>query len=297
MRFDGSGARSSLPHDQLNGLFTWRTFCPEVGIGMSVPRPPIRLVDTQGVHRLVGVADPAVDKTEEVEAYARTRIDELSQLSAYVFMHNSPSCGSQGVKVYHNNTSQPTRDGRGIFARAVKQALPNLPTEDAGRLFEPVLRENFVTRAFAYAHWQSLLPDLNAGGLLEFHSRYKYLLMAHSIEAYEMADVLLSDLSGTIETVAQRYIGVLLRGLEQVATRKTHANVLVHMQGHLKNTLDGRSREDLTNAIRAYRLGEQSLLEPLALLKQHLRRSPEEYLLNQIYFRPHPSSAGVHDAP
>ncbi len=293
VRYDGSGARSSMPHEALSGLFTYRTFCPEVGIGMSVPREPIRLVGTADDYRVVGVKTPAIDKTDELVAYGEAQVAKMTDLAGYIFMHNSPSCGLMRVKVYPGPDAPASRQGMGIYARTVTRALPNLPVEDAGRLFDVVLRENFVTRAFTYAHWQRLQPELDAARLIAFHSRYKYLLMAHSMPAYQSAGRLLSDLRGDLQTKADDYIGLLMSGLKQVATRKGHANVLSHLQGYLKKHLDSASRQELDQLISAYRIGEQPLLAPLALLKHHFRQFPDEYVLNQSYFEPHPNQAAL----
>ncbi len=293
VRYDGSGARSSFPHAALDGLFEYHSFCPEVGIGMSVPREPIRLVGTADTYRVVGVKDPSIDKTDELKDYAQAQLPKLAGLSGYIFMHNSPSCGLMRVKVYPGPDAPARRDGRGVYAAAIVAAMPNLPAEDAGRLFDVVLRENFVTRTFAYAHWQLVAPDITAAKLVAFHSRYKYLLMAHSVPAYQEAGRLLSDLKGDVPGKAEAYIRTLMEGLSRPASRKGHANVLSHLQGYLKQHLDSASRQELDMLINAYRVGEQPLLAPLAILKHHFRRFPDEYVLNQSYLEPHPSSAAL----
>ncbi len=294
VRYDGSGARSSFPHAALAGLFAYESFCPEVGIGMSVPRDPIRLVGTLDDVRLVGVKDPTLDVTEDLIAYANAQVENFGHLAGYIFMHNSPSCGLLRVKVYPNKKSAPAkREGRGLYAREVTRQLPNLPVEDGGRLFDAILRENFVTRTFAYAHWLRVKEDLSPGRLVAFHSRYKYLLMAHSQVAYRETGQLLSDLKQDFEEKAERYIGLLMAGLTQTASRKGHANVLSHLQGYLKKRIDSPSRQELDSLIDAYRRGEIPLLAPLTLLKHHFRRYPDEYVLQQSYLEPHPSQAAL----
>ncbi len=293
VRYDGSGARSSLPHAALQGLFTYHGYCPEVGIGLSVPREPIRLLGDKDAYRVVGVRDPGFDVTADLQAYARTQLPALAALAGYIFMHNSPSCGLNRVKVYPHAQAPAVREGTGMYAKTVTEALPELPVEDAGRLFDAVLRENFVTQVYAYAHWQRVWPQIDAKRLLAFHSRYKYLLMAHDLGAYHRAGRLLSHLKGQFEATANEYIRVLMQGLRQVATRKGHANVLSHLQGYLKKHLDSASRVELALLIDAYRRGEQPLLAPLALLKHHFRRFPDEYVLNQTYFEPHPAPAAL----
>ncbi len=303
VRYDGTGARSSFPHAVLEGLYHYQGICPEVGIGMPVPRPPIRLVARESAAgarqiRAVGVADSQLDYTEALADFARDTAPGLDGLAGYVLMKSSPSCGLERVKVYSEqadgSVGMPKRVGRGIFAEGLAAALPNLPLEESGRLNDEVLRENFVTRTFAYAHWQKLLAvGLSAGALVEFHSRYKYLLMAHSVPAYQEAGRLLSNLKSDLEGIARKYISVLMRGLARPASRGGHANVLAHLQGYLKRVLDAPSRQELATLIAAYQRGEQPLLAPLAVLKHHLNRNPDAYVLYQTYLDPHPPGAAL----
>ena len=294
VRYDGTGAKSSMPHERLAGLFAYTAICPEVGIGMPVPRAPIRLVDRgeRGV-RVEGVTDTGVDKTDELRDFARSQVPGLAGVAGYVFMHNSPSCGLFRVKLYPQGDGMPRRRGRGAYADELTQRLPALPVEEAGRLFDDVLRENFVTRAFAYAHWLAIREVLTPALLIAFHSAYKYLLMAHSIAAYREAGVLLSNLKRDFTSVPQRYIQLLMAGLTVPATPGGHANVLAHLQGYLKQRLDSSSRQELSELIDAYRRGEQPLLAPIALLKHHFKRFPDEYVLKQSYLDPHPSPAAL----
>lgn len=297
VRYDGSAARSSFPHAALEGLYKFRGICPEVGIGMPVPRPPIRLVARESV-RAVGVNDSALDYTEALVEFASSTVPDLDDLVGYVLMKNSPSCGLFRVKVYPESGGEvsgaPARTGVGIYARALGELMPALPLEETGRLNDEVLRENFVSRTFAYAHWQALVrAGLSAAGLIEFHSRYKYLLMAHSIPEYQAAGRLLANLKSDLDLIAGRYILVLMKGLSRPASRGGHANVLAHLQGYLKRVLDSASRQELAALIAAYRRGEQPLLAPLALLKHHLGRHPDAYLLYQTYLDPHPAASAL----
>ena len=115
----------------------------------------------------------------------------------YIFMQNSPSCGLHDVDVYSDTNSAPNRSGRGVFAAEIVNAIPDLPVEESGRLDDASVRESFVTRVFALAHWRALVADgLTPARLIAFGSAYKYLLMAHSIDHYKQAGRLLADLSG-----------------------------------------------------------------------------------------------------
>jgi uncharacterized protein YbgA (DUF1722 family)/uncharacterized protein YbbK (DUF523 family) len=298
VRYDGSGARSSYPHAVLSGLFDYRGICPEVAIGMGTPREPVRLEGDVAAPRVIGVRDPSLDVTEALRAYGRDRAAALDDVVGYVFMKGSPSCGLFRVKVYRVDGDRvagpPTKQGRGAYAAAVLEGRPDLPAEENGRLHDPVLRENFVTRVFAYAHWRALeRAGLTAGRLVEFHSRYKYLLMAHSVPHYERAGRLLADLKSDLPGKARAYVTLLMEGLSNPAGRRGHANVLSHLQGYFKRRLDGAARQELDGLIHAYRRGELPLLAPITLIKHHLREHPDDYVADQVYLDPHPGYSAL----
>ena len=298
VRYDGSGARSSFPHAALEGLFEYRGICPEVGIGLGTPREPIRLVGEVNRPRVVGVRHPEMDVTDALREYGRGRAAELDDVAGYVFMKGSPSCGLFRVKVYPVQAGEvagaPALKGRGAYAAAVGEARPDLPVEENGRLHDPVLRENFVMRTFAYAHWKALeRAGMNRGRLIEFHSRYKYLLMAHSVPHYEEAGRILANLKGDLSEKARAYVSLLMRGLSSPASRRGHANVLSHLQGYFKRRLDSATRQELDALIHSYRRGEMPLLAPITLIRHHLRLHPDDYVEHQVYLDPHPGYSGL----
>lgn len=297
VRFDGGHKRSALPHDALDGLFEWRGICPEVAIGMGIPRDPIRLVGEVAQPRARGTKDDRIDVTDALARYGDETAGTLDEVVGFVFMKNSPSCGLYRVKVFKPGGGPPVAKGRGIFAAAITRALPSLPVEESGRLEDAVLRECFVTRVFAYAHWQRVrAAGLTKAKLIAFHSAYKYLLMAHSVTAYRAAGRLLSDVSGDVDAIGEQYLVILMQGLSKPARAGGHANVLQHLAGYVKSELDSETRRELAALIDAYRRDEVPLLAPLSLLKHHLRRFPDRYALDQIYLNPHPAAAGLRRA-
>ena len=310
VRYDGSDARASFPHAELEGLFSCVPICPEVGIGMGVPRPPIQLVrdpDRRAGNpekpRALGVQDPGVDVTAELEAYARARSGQLREVYGYVFMERSPSCGLYSVPVHGADGGGPVHAaGRGAFAREVCRLHPRLPVEENGRLFEAANRESFLARVFAFAHWRRLCETaLTPARLMEFHNRYKYLLMAHSVRHYRKAGRLLGDAGGdgwraepdappgdkatAMSGWSECYLDCLMEGLSRPATRGGHANVLSHLQGYLSRVLAGSARRELAGTIDAYRRGDVPQAEPLNLLLRRLGECENPYLHNQAYLR------------
>ena len=286
VRYDGSDAAAELPVAGLAAVFEYEPICPEVGIGLGVPRPPIRLVGEGDSLRAVGVDDPSLDVTGALSAFGRAQAARLDSVCGYIFMTRSPSCGLASVKVRSDVQGTPYRtDGRGLYAASLLEARSGLPAEESERLFDPEVRGGFINRVLTYAHWRQLEADgLTAGRLIEFHSRYKYLLMAHSVRHYREAGHLLSDLRGSVAAIGEGYLGCLMDGLARPASRAGHANVLSHMQGHLKRRLSSAEAADLRCAIDRCRTGAASVAEACERLRYALDRHPNAYLCNQAYF-------------
>ena len=294
VRYDGTAKRNSWLVDQFGKHVDYRPICPEMAIGMPTPRPPIRLVGTSEDIRVVGVDDPSVDVTGQLEDFALSTAGQLQSISAYVFMSKSPSCGMERVKLY-NAKGHAAKTGVGVYARVIMASLPNLPCEEEGRLNDPMLRENFVNRVYAYRRWQSLRAGgLVAKELIAFHARHKYMVMAHSQAAYQRLGRLLSNLKGVdLERVADAYEAEFMGALKRRVGRKRHVNALQHIQGYLKVRIDGSDKRELAESIESYRREEVPLVVPMKLLRHYFRRNPDNYIDRQWYLDPYPESLGL----
>jgi uncharacterized protein YbgA (DUF1722 family)/uncharacterized protein YbbK (DUF523 family) len=274
----------------LGPLVEWVKVCPEVEIGMGTPREPIRLVDERGTIRLRTVRT-GVDHTASMTAYAasRTRALESDDLCGYVLKKDSPSCGMTRVKVY-GETGPGTRTGVGLFAQALLARFPHLPVEEEGRLTDPRLRENFVERVFAYRRLRDLFESRwTIGELVQFHTAHKLVLLAHSTHAYSALGRLVAAAKSADRTaVRTRYAAAFMDALKTIATPQRHTNVLQHMVGYFKKTLDESSRAELLGAIEDYRRGLVPLVVPVTLVRHHVRVHDVQYLAGQIYLSPHP---------
>lgn len=290
VRFDGGHKRDAFVDQTLSRYFEFVPFCPEVEIGLGVPRDPIRLERRDGRVRVVGVRQTELDVTEPLAEYARRVVRGHPDLSGYILKSKSPSCGMERVKVYDPASGIPAADGVGEFARAVMEHWPELPVEEEGRLNDPVLRENFIERVFTYRRWQQLAAEgLSAVRIVEFHTRHKLLLMAHGQRAYRELGSIVADCgSQDPDAFGARYIAGLMAALRTRATRKNHTNVLKHVQGYLKERIDAEDKQELNEVIETYRLGRVPLVVPITLLNHHLRRHPNEYMQRQYYLNPHP---------
>lgn len=294
VRYDGGHKLDRFLTDTLGPYVEWVPVCPEVETGMGIPRETIRLVQrSDGVH-LVG-STTGTDHTQAMREFARRRVAQLEQedLCGYVLKKDSPSCGFERVPL-HRDGGQATRSGRGLFADALLQQMPNLPVEEEGRLNDPRLRENWIERVFAYRRLTSLWAGAwTLGDLVAFHTAHKLTVLAHSPVAYTRLGRLVgSGASFPRDELRARYEAEFMTGLAKVATPGRNTNVLQHMLGFLSDDLDLDSRRELVALIEDYRRGLVPLVVPLTLVAHHVRRLEScpgvAYLRGQTFLTPHP---------
>ncbi|MDE1165050.1 MAG: DUF523 and DUF1722 domain-containing protein [Pseudomonas sp.] len=298
VRFNGGHKESRLCSHALAEHFDFIPVCPEVAIGMGIPREPIRLVGDPARPQAVGSVNPDLNVTQLLADYGRSMATQLDDISGYIFMHKSPSCGLERVKVYRDNGAPQKDGGRGIYAQAFCAQYPDLPVEEDGRLCDAVLRENFLVRVYAYSDYQALCAQgLTRRGLMEFHSRYKYQLMANNPLQYKVLGKLLGSMGRSdANDVGPAYFSQLMAALKRCATRGTHTNVLLHLSGYLKQAISTDDKQEVQQLITQYREGIVPLVVPLTLLKHLFRLHPDPYVSQQVYLQPHPENLSLRNA-
>lgn len=264
---------------------------PEVEIGLGIPRESIRLEAAEASLRLFAPKS-GTDLTAKMTAYADKRTGQLARqaLCGYILKKDSPTCGMERVRVYDRN-GVPARSGRGLFAAALMERLPALPVEEEGRLNDPRLRENFVTRIFAHQRWLELeRSGITRARLFRFHEQHKFVLLAHSQAGMRRLGQVLAAAGKRADDreLAARYLGEFTSALARVPTPKNHTNVLQHVAGFLSESLEAGDRAELTQMIHEYRLERLPLVVPLTLVRHYVRKLQVPYLLDQVYLNPHP---------
>jgi uncharacterized protein YbgA (DUF1722 family)/uncharacterized protein YbbK (DUF523 family) len=290
VRFDGGHKHDRFLTDQLGPFVEWVPVCPELELGMGVPREAVNLRRDGDRIRMLG-AKSGRDWTSAMEAFAARRVRALAKLAlcGYVLKKDSPSCGMERVKV-RDPSGLARRDGRGLFAAALLEAEPALPVEEEGRLNDPVLRENWIERVFAYRRLRSLFAGrFSVGRLVAFHTAHKLQLLAHSPEAYRRLGRLVAGAKGAERTALERrYALEFMQALAVRATPRRHVNVLEHCMGYFRERLDAGARAALAHQIADYRAGLVPLVVPLTLIRHYVARLEVEYLAGQVYLEPHP---------
>ncbi len=290
VRYDGGHKRDPFCVEVLGAFVEWVPVCPELEVGMPVPRPAIRLVGRAAAPRLVEPRS-GEDWTGRMQAWAEARVEALAalDLSGFVLKKGSPSCGMERVAVHGLRGGPPSRDGAGAFARVLRARLPLLPVEEEGRLHDPPLRESFIERIFALARWKALLDEgLTRGRLVEFHTAWKLSLLAHSPDGYRKLGKVVAEAKGRpLAAVAEDYGARFMASLAIPATRGRHVNVLQHMAGYFKKAAPA-DRAELEEAVRDFERGHVPLVVPLTLFRSAVRRHGVDYLAGQAYLDPDP---------
>ncbi|RLM24005.1 hypothetical protein BIY29_09485 [Brenneria alni] len=294
VRFDGGHKRLAFAVEQLAPYFRFEPVCPEMSVGLPVPRPALRLIkDTEGNITLRASNGSPLDVTEQMRLFSTQKVSQLQHLCGYIVCAKSPSCGMERVRVYDESQKNARKSGIGLFTQELLHQLPWLPVEEDGRLHDPGLRENFIERVYTLHELHQLWRQgLSRGALIAFHSRYKLLLLAHSQPEYRELGRFVAAIEQweSLDDFAVEYRLRLMKLLAHPATRRNHTNVLMHIQGYFRRRLSTSQRQELTQLIDRYRQGLQPLLAPITLLKHYMAEYPDDYLADQRYFEPYPEA-------
>jgi len=290
VRWNGDHKLDHFLVDTLGRFVEYVPVCPEVESGFSVPREPFRLVGDPDDPRLMTTRSKQ-DHTERMTTWAKKRVLELEKedLSGFIFKSKSPSSGMERIKVY-NEKGVPAKKGVGMFARAFMDHFPLLPVEDDGRLHDSRLRENFIERVFAHKRWhESLGQSMTRGRLVDFHTRHKLMLLAHSPQHYRMMGKFVAQAKALPpETLHDKYQELLMEALRLKTTPKKNTNVLMHILGYFKKDLSADEKQEMLEVIDLYHQGHVPLIVPITLINHYVRKYDQSYLKGQHYLHPHP---------
>lgn len=296
VRYDGGHKRCDYLLNIIKPYAELLPCCPEVEVGLSIPRPSLKLIGDKHHPRMVVVKDESQDITDKMLKFSQKRMKTFQDLDAYILKKDSPSCGMERVRVYQGK-GLPPKMGQGLFAKTLVTHYPLLPVEEEGRLNDPMLRENFFERAFLYQQLKRLQAKPSAKAIVEFHSKHKLSLMAHSTEAYrELGRYVANIDKKNLAAYVNRYVEMMMQAFKLMATRRKHTNVLQHIYGYLKADMSATDKEEMLMVIEQYRQGHLPLVVPITLLRHHLNHTELDYIKEQIYLFPYPDELMLRNA-
>jgi uncharacterized protein YbgA (DUF1722 family)/uncharacterized protein YbbK (DUF523 family) len=282
-----------IPYDFVRELEPWVSFvpvCPEVEIGLGVPRDPIRIVEVDGEARLLQ-PDSGRDLSEAMRDFAVTFLESLGEVDGFLLKGRSPSCGLSDVKIYQGlEKSASSTRGPGYFGGAVLERYPGLAIEDEGRLRNYRIRDHFLTRLFALARLRAVKRGGAMGELVRFQAENKLMLMAYSQkELRALGRIVANHEKLGFAEVAAAYEEHFQSAFARPPRSPSVINVFEHAAGYFSKRLTKREKAYFRSAVDRYRRRQVPVSAVSSILRAWIVRFEEEYLLPQTFFEPYPA--------
>lgn len=263
--------------------------CPEVEIGLGVPRNPVRIVLDKGNHRLVQPSS-GKDVTENMRAFCSGFLDSIEDVDGFILKFRSPSCGLKDVKVYPSAGGQGVVEkSSGYFGGAVLERYPFLPVEDEGRLRNARIKEHFLTKLFTFAAFRKVKSEGSMKDLISFHTQNKFLLMAYNqAELRKLGEIAANREGKPWKELISDYEKHLYSALSRAPRYTSTINVLMHAFGHFSDQLSSREKVLFFDWIQKYREGRATLCPAISMIRSWIARFESDYLMHQTFFEPYP---------
>ena len=276
--------------EKLKNFVVFKKVCPEISIGLGVPRNPIKIYFSGDTYRLYQ-SKTKTDVTERMKEFSKTFLENLEEVDGFLLKGKSPSCGYSGTKIYRDkNAKDILKRGSGLFAMAVKERFPDIPCEDELRLNNDELRHHFFTRIFALAQMRDLKKNIRSiSRLIEFHSRYKYLLMLYNqSKLIQLGRIVAGYKKGNLLSTVSDYSKIFYAAFSKKPGTRRHINVINHIYGYFSHRLNTAEKKHFLSLVKKYsedKIQYEVLLEILRNLALHF---DTQYLFSQVYFNPYP---------
>ena len=285
-RYDGQMIENNyirLMKDHINFV----TVCPEVEIGMGIPRDTIHLVDNKGQTMLIQSKtnkDYAPEMVEFSDNYLSNKID----IDGFILKSRSPSCGISSTKIYPKTTKNISliRKGSGLFASKVIDFFPDHPKEEDKRLNDIFLREHFLTSIFTIAEFRDVKSFKD---LYIFQGKHKYLFMTYNqVKMRQMKKIVANIKNYSFKYVKKNYMDLLYKLFAKRARYSSNINTQMHIFGYFKDNLSSDEKVYFLELLEKYRDGIIPISGVNIVLKSWAVRINNKYLINQSYFQPFP---------
>jgi len=287
-RYNGQTIPDSFV-DLLGDHVDYVTVCPEVEIGLGVPRQPIRIA-MEDDERALFQPSTGRDVTAEMTGFVDEFLSSLEDIDGFLLKNRSPSCGITDVKIFNSKgrDAQSTR-GAGFFGGEVQARFPLAAVEDEGRLKSYDIRHHFLTRLYAAARFRAAHESGRMRDIIDFHSRYKLLFMAYNQSRYRACGKIVANHDKLpVEEVYDAYADEMAFLLERQPKYTSMINTLQHALGWVSEGLSAGERKEFLDLIEEYRDERIPLVALLRLIRTWAVRFENDYLMNQYLLQPFP---------
>lgn len=278
-RYDGG----TVSDDNVNALkprFELINICPEVEIGLGIPRKTVSLFKL-GDRLEVIQRETGLNVTKKLVEYSEKTITSLPEVDGFILKAKSPSCGVKSAKVFGNlEATNILKKDDGIFPATVRRLRPYLPLIDEGRLNNRELRWEFLVRVHLHFLFRHSSRDIKS--LIDFHSRAKYLFMSISQKDLKtLGQILARHQKGQLELTLADYRQAFYRLLSRPFRKTNLLNALNHMFGYVAPRLSPGERHHFLRLLEQYRSGQTDFVTIIEFLRAYGYRFNLPYLLDQ----------------
>ncbi len=282
-RYNGQIISSEVVKD-LRGHVDFITVCPEVDIGLGIPRDSLRIVQKDGQRRLIQPAS-GNDHTDEMNEFISHFLDMDEEIDGFILKGGSPSCGINDVKIYpKKEQSAPIERGSGLFGEDVLAHFPEKAVETEGRLRNYQIREHFLTKIFTFADFRERSSDLNS--LEEFHEENELLFRSYDRDLYGKMTELIDgeDTAG----LYGEYGDLLYDMFRRPPPCESKVRMMKDVLEDLSVEINEDEKDFFMETIERYIDGKSSMDVPLSILITWLIRYGKKEMTSQSFFYPYP---------
>ncbi len=263
--------------------------CPEVEIGLGTPRDALRIVKEKEMRLFQ--PKTGLDFTEKMDRFVNSFLKALPEVDGFILKSRSPTSAIKDARIYSGSKPGDALRGKGpgFFGKAVLERFSNLAIEDEGRLRNPNIKNNFLTKLYTLANFRKVKNSKSIKEILRFHSQNKLLLKAFNEKEMRILGRIVAkrDQYNITELITD-YEQHLLMTLRRAPRCGSQINVLMNSMGYFSKRLSGKEKEFFLKSLDDYKSGVIPLSVPTGIFKSWLLRFRDDYLLNQSFFEPYP---------
>lgn len=282
-RYDGQGYNDKVIQS-LKDYVDIQTVCPELAIGLSIPREPIRIEMNKEneEYRLIDY-NSKNDYTNQMTEFSEEFINGLDDIDGFILKSRSPTCGLKDAKVYYcGNKCSIRSNENGFFSQKIIDKYDYLPIENEGRLKNYNIRDNFFTRIFFINNLK------NNKNIIEFHKNNLLLLKSYDEESTnEVSDILNEN---RMEDQVHQYKEKVLNIVSNQRKKENKLSIIIKVFEKYKNMLNEEEINMFNGLIESYENQRITFSTLEVVIKMYETRFKDKDILNQTFFYPYPEN-------
>ena len=282
-RYDSQGYNDKVIQS-LKDYVDIQTVCPELAIGLSIPREPIRIEMNKEneEYRLIDY-NSKNDYTNQMTEFSEEFINGLDDIDGFILKSRSPTCGLKDAKVYYcGNKCSIRSNENGFFSQKIIDKYDYLPIENEGRLKNYNIRYNFFTRIFFINNLK------NNKNIIEFHKNNLLLLKSYDEESTnEVSDILNEN---RMEDQVHQYKEKVLNIVSNQRKKENKLSIIIKVFEKYKNMLNEEEINMFNGLIESYENQRIPFSTLEVVIKMYATRFKDKDILNQTFFYPYPEN-------